>query len=91
MLPIQTDLRTPLLIAECFDRIDVGSWNGWAPRLAAAKAAPRAQAPHDSPLTGYATLRVVRVEQGTATVRVVGLKYPALAEGMAVRVVISNV
>jgi hypothetical protein len=39
------------------------------------------------PATEVGTLRVVRVEQGTATVRVVGLKYPALAEGMAVRVV----
>jgi LysM domain len=39
------------------------------------------------PATEVGTLRVVRVEQGTATVRVVGLKYPSLVEGMAVRVV----
>jgi hypothetical protein len=32
-------------------------------------------------------LRVVRVENGTATVRIVAVKYPALAKGSAVRVV----
>jgi hypothetical protein len=39
------------------------------------------------PATEVATLRVVRVENGTATVRVVGMRYPALAKGLAVRVV----
>ena len=39
------------------------------------------------PATEVATLRVVRVENSTATVRVVGLRYPALAKGLAVRVV----
>jgi hypothetical protein len=37
--------------------------------------------------TEVATLRVVRVESNTATVRVVALRYPALAKGLAVRVV----
>jgi hypothetical protein len=39
------------------------------------------------PATEVGMLRVVRVENGTATVRIVAVKYPALAKGSAVRVV----
>ena len=39
------------------------------------------------PATEVATMRVVRVEQGTATVRILDVNYPVVEPGLAVRVV----